>query len=64
MIMATMAIAAVAYILFLSIDPSKNTINQYSPLFPELFNNLDKVGKIKLVRQGNTLVLKKFKING
>ena len=36
MIMATMAIAAVAYILFLSIDPSKDTTNQYNSLFPEL----------------------------
>ncbi len=60
MIMASLAIAAVGYILFLSTDPDKGTTNQYNSLFPDLFNNLDKVEKIKLVKQGNTLVLKKI----
>ncbi|MDC3067259.1 DUF4340 domain-containing protein [Pseudomonadota bacterium] len=59
MIMATMAIAAVAYILFLSVDLNGRNTNQYDLLFPDLFNALDKVEKIKLEKEGNKLVLKK-----
>ena len=59
MIMATMAIVAVVYILFLSVDTNGRSTNQYNLLFPDLFNVLDKVEKIKLEKEGNEVVLKK-----
>ena len=60
-IMAAMAIVAVAYVFFLSINPNKEDTNQYNLLFPDLFNALDKIEKIEMVKKSDKLVLKKIK---
>lgn len=58
--MATMAIGAIAYIVLFSVDSSYQSTKHDNLLFPNLFNVLEKIEKIELLKNDKQLIVKKI----